>query len=80
MKEDIKSFLFIDDTVFFVENLKDSVTKQNTPKTNESSKSAGYNMNTQKRKKSLIFLNTNNEYQFSSVQSLSCVRLFVTPS
>lgn len=48
-KEDIKWFLFTDDTVFFVENLKDSVTKQNTPRTNESSKPVGYEMNMQKK-------------------------------
>ena len=62
-KEDIKWFLFTDDTVFFIENLKDSATKQNTPRTNESSKPVGHEMNMQKKKKSLVFLNTNNEYR-----------------
>ena len=56
-KEEVKLSLFADDTIFSIENPKDS-TRKVLELINEYSKVAGYKINTQK---SLAFLYTNNE-------------------
>ena len=56
-KEEVKLSLFADDTILYIENVKDS-TRKLLELINEYSKVAGYKINTQK---SLAFLYTNNE-------------------
>ena len=56
-KEEVKFSLFADDMILYVENPKDS-TRKLLELINESSKVAGYKINTHK---SLAFLYTNNE-------------------
>ena len=56
-KEEIKLSLFADDMILYIENLKESIRKL-LELISESSKVAGYKINTQK---SLAFLYTNNE-------------------
>ena len=56
-KEEVKLSLFVDDTILYTENPKDSIRKL-LELTSEFSKAAGYKINAQK---SLAFLYTNNE-------------------
>ena len=56
-KEEVKFSLFADDMILYVENPKDS-TRKLLELINESSKVAGYKINTHK---SLAFLYTNND-------------------
>ena len=64
-KEEVKSSLFIDDRILYIENLKDSAKQNKQTKTpqlleiiNNFSKVAGYKVSTQK---SVAFLYINNE-------------------
>ena len=70
IRKEVKLPLFADDIILYTEDPKD-VTRKLLELINEFGKVAGNKINTQK---SLEFL-----YQFSSVQLLSCVRLFATP-
>ena len=74
-KEEVKLSLFADDMILYIENPKDS-TRKLLELINECIKVSGYKINTLK---SLAFLYTNKEDQFSSVQSLSGVQLFAIP-
>lgn len=67
LKEETKVSLFADDTIIYVENLKESTkTKTKSPRINEITNVAGYKINIQK---SITFLHTSNAHVDTEIKN-----------